>query len=157
VATTPLMLQVLLLTYHGTSVRELPQKEAQLREQVWTDYIQEMVQRKGDPRYYPLHVTTSRLKWLASQMRSRNQTIFSLEQLQPDWLPKKRRILYQWSIGLLYGLLLGPPVGLLVGLLYGLLYGLLVGLLVGLLYGLFDGLSAVLTTAALFGEEREAK
>jgi DNA polymerase III delta prime subunit len=85
--TTPLMLQILMLTYHGTSVRELSHKDAQLREQLWTDYLQRMVSRKGDTSRYPLHVTKMWLSWLAREMRDRNQTIFSLEQLQPDWLP----------------------------------------------------------------------
>src|SRR5262249_37748741 len=46
IATTPLMLQILMLTYHGISVRDLSRKEAQPREQIWTDYIQKMVERK---------------------------------------------------------------------------------------------------------------
>lgn len=140
VATTPLILQVLMLTYHGTSVRELSQKEAQLREQIWADYIQKMVERKGDTRRYPLHATTTRLKWLASEMRRRNQTIFFLEQLQPDWLPKRRRIFYHWSSGLLVGLVYGLLGGLLVGLLIGLIEGLITGLIVGLIGGLITGL-----------------
>lgn len=94
-ATTPLMLQVLMLTYHGTSVRELSHKEAHLREQIWADYVQRMVSRKGDVKRYPLHVTITWLGWLARQMRQRNQTIFYLEQLQPDWLPKRRRAFYR--------------------------------------------------------------
>lgn len=38
-ATTPLLLQVFMLTYHGTSVQALFQKEASLQEQIWTDYV----------------------------------------------------------------------------------------------------------------------
>ncbi len=87
-ATTPLMLHVLILTYHGTSVRELSRKEMQLQEQIWTDYVERMVSRKGDVRRYPLSTTRAWLGWLAREMHQRNQTIFSLEQLQPDWLPK---------------------------------------------------------------------
>ncbi len=127
-ATTPLMLQVLMLTYHGTSVRELSHKEAQLREQIWADYVQRMVSRKGDVKRYPLHVTITWLGWLAQQMRQRNQTIFYLEQLQPDWLPKRQRAFYQWSVGLFLGLFLGLSGGLSGGLLVGLLVGLSGGL-----------------------------
>jgi energy-coupling factor transporter ATP-binding protein EcfA2 len=106
-ATTPLMLQVLMLTYHGTSVRELSHMDAQLREQIWADYVQHMVSRKGDVKRYPLHVTITWLGWLARQMRQRNQTIFYLEQLQPDWLLKRRGAFYQWSVGLSVGLVIG--------------------------------------------------
>ena len=115
-AKTPLMLQILILTYHDTLVRELPHKEAQLREQIWADYVQRMVSRKGDVKRYPLHVTITWLGWLARQMRQRNQTIFYLEQLQPDWLSKRRRAFYQWSVGLVGGLLFGLLGGLLFGL-----------------------------------------
>src|SRR5262249_14386532 len=137
VATTPLMLQVLMLTYHGTSIRALSQKEAQLREQIWTDYIQKMVERKGDARRYPLHATATRLKWLASQMKSRNQATLYLEQFQLDWLPKRQRSLYQWSVALLFGLasilLLGFAGVLMNALFVGLSEGLVVGLFVGFL------------------------
>jgi len=141
-AKTPLMLQVLMLTYHGTSVRELSHKEAQLREQIWADYVQRMVSRKGDVKRYPLHVTITWLGWLARQMREHNQTIFSLEQLQPDWLPQGRRAFYQWGVGLVVGL----AGGLVVGLADGLVGGLLVGLVGGLVGGLFGGLVGGLTT-----------
>jgi len=46
-ATTPLMVHVLVLTYHGVSIQALSQKEAQLREQIWTDYVGRMVSHKG--------------------------------------------------------------------------------------------------------------
>jgi len=88
-ATTPLMLQVLMLTYRGTSVRALSQKEASLREQIWTDYVRRMVEHKGDKRRYSLHVTIGWLRWLAYEMRQHNQTIFFLKSLRPEWLPMR--------------------------------------------------------------------
>src|SRR5450759_4022574 len=69
-------------------------------------------------------------------MRGHNQTIFFLERLQPDQLPKKPGAAYQWSTRLLGGLVIGLLGGLLVGLLVGLLF---VGLLVGLGFGLIFG------------------
>jgi hypothetical protein len=151
VATTPLMLQVLMLTYHGTSVRELSHKEASLQEQIWTDYTQQMITRKGNIRRSPPDLTVSRLRWLASQMRSRNQTIFLLEHLQPDWLSRKGRILYRSGITLLYGLLVGLLFGLIAGLIAGLTAGLLAGLLAGLTAGLLAGLLVGLPVGLRFG------
>jgi DNA polymerase III delta prime subunit len=136
IATTPLMLQVLMLTYHGISVRALSQKAAHLQEQIWMDYVQRMVARKGDAQRYPLHGTTARLSWLASQMRQRNQSIFFLEYLQPDWLPRRQRILYQWSVWLFFGLVMGLEFGLIYGLVLGLVVGLIFGLVLGLVVGL---------------------
>ncbi len=104
IATTPLMLQVLILAYQDTSVRELSNKETLLQQQVWDDFVQRMVSRKGDKNRYPLSITTTWLGHLAQQMREHNQTIFFLERLQPDWLYKKKRVLYQWSVGLSVGL-----------------------------------------------------
>lgn len=63
-ATTPLMLQILMLAYHDISVQELSQKDAQLREQIWTDYVRRMDDRKGNAERYPLHVTQTWLGWL---------------------------------------------------------------------------------------------
>jgi NACHT domain len=140
-ATTPLMVQVLVLTYHGVSIQALSQKEAQLREQIWTDYVGRMVSHKGNGKRYPLKQTLAWMSFLAQQMRGHNQTIFFLERLQPDWLPKKPRAVYRWSTGLLIGLTFGlvseiKPVEALtwsrsrqiVGLLGGLAFGLLFGL-----------------------------
>jgi len=131
-ATTPLLLQILILTYRGTSVRALPQREKQLREQIWTDYVQSMVEHKGNKKRYPLPVTTGWLGWLASEMRQHNQAIFSLEAFQRDWLPLRQRNLYQWSVRLVFGLALGVILGLVGGLVGGLSLGLIFGLLFGL-------------------------
>lgn len=77
-ATTPLMLSVLMLTYQGTTVRELPRKEALLQQQVWTDYVARMVQRKGNESLYPLERTRQWLTWLAQQMRVHQQMLFDI-------------------------------------------------------------------------------
>jgi hypothetical protein len=161
-----------MLAYYGTTVRSLPRIESQLREQIWTDYVQRMVARKGDATRYPLASTTAQLNWLAQQMRAHNQTIFSLELLQPDWLPASRRYLYHWSvvlvIALLFGLLFGPlfelvtglhgglHIGSVAGLHGGLLAGLVGGLIFGLLTGLFVGLAVGSLQPHLFwlGAER---
>ncbi len=128
-ATTPLMLQVLMLTYYDTSVRGLSQREALLREQIWTDYVQRAVERKGDKGRYPLPVTIGWLGYLAREMRQHNQVIFYLEQLQPGWLPEKQRNRYLYSAWLFLGLLFGLGVGLVGGPGMGLVGGLVFWLL----------------------------
>jgi F0F1-type ATP synthase assembly protein I len=101
------------------------------------------------------------LRFLATQMQQHQQTVFFLEQLQPDWLAdRRRRLLYQRSVRLVFGLVTGLLFGLgyvLVGwLLFGLVTGPVTGLLFGLLLGLLAGLLFGHTTAALLFEEREA-
>jgi hypothetical protein len=101
--------------HYGTSylfVRITPtgERQAQLQEQIWADYVQRMVSRKGDAKRYSLTVTTAWLGWLARQMRTHNQTVFFLEQLQLNWLPPRQRGFYQWS-GRLLGRLSGGLSG----------------------------------------------
>jgi hypothetical protein len=104
-ATTPLMLQILILTYHGTTARELSQKSTELQQHVWTAYVQRMVERKGDLQRYPLDRTQRWLSWLAQQMRNHNQTIFFFASIEPDYLPERRRSASRWLSALL-GLLI---------------------------------------------------
>lgn len=149
-ATTPLMLQILILAYHDISVQELSHKDTLLRQQIWTDYVQRMVERKGNAEHYPLHVTQTYLGWLAREMRQHNLTIFSLKELEPDWLPHRQGILYLLSVGLVVGLFaglysglsLGFILGSVIGLAGGLISGSVIGLLFGLLFGMYFGLPA---------------
>jgi GTPase SAR1 family protein len=114
-AITPLWLSVLMLTYQGKTARDLPKLGSLLQQQqIFTHYIERMVERKGNLVRYPLQSTQIWLGWLARQMRMHNQTNFYLEYLQTDWLPERRRPFYQWSVGLVAGLVVGLLGGLLV-------------------------------------------
>ncbi len=152
-ATTPLMLQILMLAYHDISVQELSQKDAQLREQIWTDYVRRMVDRKGNAERYPLHVTQTWLGWLAREMRQHNLTIFSLKELGTDWLPQRQGIFYRRSIGpiagLPFGLYSGVAIGLYSGMVTGVVAGLICGSIIGLLIWLYFGLFYALLAADL--------
>ncbi len=125
-ATTPLLLDVLLLVYQGKAPRGLSKQRNVLLLQVWTTYVERMIERKGDAQRYPLPQTITWLGWLAWQMLKHNQAIFYLERLQPDWLTKRDQTAYRWSVvlviglfgGLLGGLFLGPVGGLVCGLCY---------------------------------------
>jgi NACHT domain/TIR domain len=144
-ATTPLMLNILLLTYQGTSVRSLSNKEPLLLQQVWDDYVQRMAERKGDSKRYPLKQTRQWLGWLARQMRKHNQTVFYLEHLQPDWLASGQRQAYAWLAVRLPAIVIGVLTNILVQFFFQvptpgndiplsslLQYGILGGLLGGL-------------------------
>ena len=142
-ATTPLMLSVLILTYQGKIVHDLPSTILTLQQEVLASYIEHMVERKGDVKRYPLHQTITYLHWLARGMQEHNLTIFYLEQVQPDWLPPRQIFFYRLSVGLVAGLILG--------LLFGLVGGLLFGLVGGLLFGLVGGLLGIIICGLLFG------
>ncbi len=117
-ATTPLMVHILILTYRGTSVEQLSMQHEQLQQQIWTDYLARMVERKGDARRYPLNRTRAWLGWLAHQMRARNQTVFYLEHVQPDWLADRQRRVYEWLGVRLPAIMIGGLVSILIGWLF---------------------------------------
>lgn len=122
-ATTPLMLSVLVLAYYGTAVSGLPQQQATLERQVWTDYVERTVREKGSERQgkqdvpvkcYSLEQTHCWLSWLAQQMREHNQTLFYGEYLQEDWLPATQQRAVKWLVIRLPAMLLGVLISLLL-------------------------------------------
>ena len=117
-ATTPLMVHILILTYRGTSVEQLSMQHEQLQQQIWTDYLARMVERKGNGRRYPLNRTRAWLGWLARQMRAHNQTVFYLEHVQPDWLADRQRRVYEWLGVRLPAIMIGALVSILIGWLF---------------------------------------
>ncbi len=114
-ATTPLMLTILLFASRGTStdkISELTSLGAK-REQLFASYVQHMLKRRGaETRYQPERITHW-LTSLARQMKRQNQTIFYLEQMQPDWLSGNRMLgVYDWLGVRLPDVLMGVLVSL---------------------------------------------
>ncbi|MCU0568363.1 MAG: NACHT domain-containing protein [Oculatellaceae cyanobacterium Prado106] len=154
-ANTPLMVNIIALVYQDKSLDALA---LQAFPQNWQNhlfaiYIQQMLVHRGaDPRYADQQVIRW-LAWLAHTLMQRDQTLFLIEQLQPDDLNSdgQRRglmIIETATVALLMGLAGGGGVGLHQGFaagwsdgllswlnsgLLGMMRGLGVGLLVGLL------------------------
>ncbi len=163
-ATTPLMLTVLLFAYKGTSPDKISEQttlEAK-RELIFASYVQQMLKRRGASQRYKLEQITRWLTYLARQMKRQNQTVFYLEQMQPDWLPKQwQRSVYRALAGGVSGGLLGGLIGLAVGVIVGSssssssllgaaigsVIGLNLGLTIGLIIGLLHLKSAEIRTA----------
>lgn len=165
-ATTPLMLSVLTLAYQGQPASDLPTGDSPQarRHHIFTTYVQRMLQRRGKDSHYIFPQTTHWLSWLAGQLLQHNQTEFSLERIQSDWLPTRRsrrfyHLLVKIAVGLVFGLVFGLMGVLVFGFFYGPLAGLLVGLaymlvyslIYGLIYGLDDLLVGGLVVGLLFG------
>jgi|GEM_PF-417083 len=112
---TPLMLSILTLTYHGMPVEDLLQ-EASLTErqrQIFERYVERMLKRRGAKTHSTSQQTTRWLSWLARQMKQHSQSVFYLEQLQPDWLPGHRMLrVYDLVAIRLPGILMGVLVSL---------------------------------------------
>jgi eukaryotic-like serine/threonine-protein kinase len=148
---TPLMLSIVALTYAGKSAVEL-RAAGTPKERRWhlfDAYTERMFKRRSKETRYTREQTTHWLSWLASRMSWHAQTIFLIEQLQPDWLPAGAAprwyiVLDRCISGLVVGLGSGLVYGLVGGLVYGpvgLVYGLIVGLVVGLGVSFFGGTS----------------
>src|SRR5260221_2047759 len=115
--TTPLLLNIVILTYRDKTLKELPQRglpQEQQRE-IFEQYVQSMLKRYQQQRSFSLAQTISSLVWLAQQIQQRHLTEFHLESLQADWLSTRcTRITYRLVGGLVVGLVGGlsgiPPV-----------------------------------------------
>jgi hypothetical protein len=139
--TTPLMLSVVMLAYHGKTVKDLPHPGLveEQRRLVFEHYVTQMLEQRSSMWHYASQQTLRWLIWLAEQMKQHQLTEFYLERLQPTWLPTKRpRMVYALISGFAFGLVGGTLFGL-VGLLIGGLVDGLVGAAVGLLIGVLIG------------------
>lgn len=89
-------------------------------------------QRKAPP--YSEEQATAWLAWLAYNMCCRDQTIFQVESLQPDWLVDcKETTPYMILTRIFWGMYAGLIFGLIGGLIGGLSFGLVVGIYFGLI------------------------
>ena len=136
-ATTPLMLTILIVVYQDVSLEEIKgDVSTEIRQQqIFALYTQRMLRRRSATSRYEPQQTVHWLSNLARQMKEQSQTVFYIERMQPDWL------MSQWQRRLYYGLVTGPIWGLLVGLeilgtsLPFLLIVLMAALTIGWLFG----------------------
>jgi DNA polymerase III delta prime subunit len=106
-ASNPLMLSVLTLTYYGKSVKALSvisSAEARRRE-VFATYVGRMLKYRGNQSRYTPQQTLHWLAWLARQLVRQQQTEFYMESMQPQWLSDRRSV--QWYCRLIVALLAG--------------------------------------------------
>jgi DNA-binding TFAR19-related protein (PDSD5 family) len=91
-AATPLMLSILVLAYQGRSRLAVVsgQLAGQTQQQVFASYVSRMLTRRGVHKQYSEEQIMHWLTILAQQMKRKNQTLFYIEQMQPDWLPEGR-------------------------------------------------------------------
>jgi serine/threonine protein kinase/predicted ATPase/tetrahydromethanopterin S-methyltransferase subunit G len=141
---TPLMLSLAVLAYRYVSPAELTRQRslAACQHQILEHYVARMLQRSGSRHYrYTVEQTMHRLSWLACQLSQHNQTVFYIEQLQPDWLPNR---FLRWLYAALAVRSIEAFIGLWVGILSSFLFtgyvygiGIQVYAPIGLIIGLF--------------------
>jgi DNA polymerase III delta prime subunit len=119
--TTPLMLQVVILTYRGKTVKDLPGlgSAEEQRQQIFASYVKRMLedQKRSSEMRYNYKQAVFWLCWLAQQMKQHNQTVFYIERMQPKLLSDNHsRHIYQlFAMKLLSGI----DVGLIFAVLCG--------------------------------------
>lgn len=149
-AKSPLMLNIMILAYQGVDVEQLPiMGVEEHRRHLFNSFIERMFKRRGVHEQYPQQQTMNWLIELAKRMKQASQSVFLIEELQPNWLQTNLqkaayRIAVEMTVGLIWGVTLGifskvlnysldPMLGLAVGISSGLITGLLTGL-VGCFY-----------------------
>jgi hypothetical protein len=136
--TTPLMLNILMLTYQGKLIEEEILKgdlETQ-RQQLFAAYVQRMFRRRRVDTRYSFQQTEHWLAWLAKQMATHNQTELYIEQMQPDWLPDSRtHRMYRVIACLLFGLFIGQAIFSLISLISNYSFGMVVAVLTVIFFG----------------------
>jgi MFS family permease/DNA polymerase III delta prime subunit len=161
-AKSPLILGIMSLAYQDVSLdipthQSLATTEAR-RQHLLDTYIERMFKRKGEQtKRYTDEQTKGWLSWLARGMEQHNQSIFLIEQLQPNWLVGQSsswaylltsRIITLLLFGLITGLVFAVSYARLLRvtdtLIRGpggwLIFGLFIGLVAGLLLALIDGI-----------------
>ena len=154
-AQSPLMLSIMTLAYQSTLVETLPAVASieMRRKHLFAAYVERMFARRGADTYYSRPQTIRWLAWLAQALLQRDQTIFFIEQMQPQsLLTGAQHRHYAIGVGLGVGLIAGVVVGLSQAAAAGPVIGLVVGLMDGLVAGLSFGL-----VVGLAGGNHEAK
>src|SRR5581483_8931170 len=108
-ATTPLLLNIMILTYQGAPTESLPVTGTleDRRSMLLTAYVERMFARRGATSTYPRERTVRWLAWLARALSQQSRPSLYLEDLQPDWLPapgaRRQYILVDRLVGGLVG------------------------------------------------------
>jgi eukaryotic-like serine/threonine-protein kinase len=120
-AETPLMLNVMSLSFQGASGDELTKREGssteQRKKQIFQLYVEEMFRRKGvASHHFPKEKIAHWLSWLAGRMRQHSQSVFLVEGLQPSWLDTKvKRVIHGAAVALVLGLIVDIIYWFLIG------------------------------------------
>lgn len=132
-ARSPLILNIMVLTYQGVSSKEiLPQgtdsAAPNYQQQLFDAYIQRMLARRPNHTYSPAQIK-GWLTSLAQRLVASSQTVFLIERIQPDWLqPAQYRVYVAglWCSFFAIATLLGIQVLTLDRLLLAVLLGSLI-------------------------------
>lgn len=142
---SPLMLNIMTLSYQGASAEELGQLDTieARRNHLFNKYIDRMFTRvaRTKSRLYSRAKTIKWLSWLAEKMSRHAQSVFLIERMQSTWLEtwaQERQ--YANNAMLIVGLISGLLIGLIAVLIGELIGRPMRWLIVGPIFGLIAGL-----------------
>ncbi|WP_083960450.1 NACHT domain-containing protein, partial [Methylomonas lenta] len=120
-AESPLMLNIMSMTYQSARPESFTAGSLSLKDrrtQIFAAYIDKMFQRKAPTsQIFPKEKVIYWLSWLAKGMADHSQSVFFVEDLQPNWLDGwKQRATYRGISSLLFGLMVGLMLALVIEL-----------------------------------------
>ena len=164
-AATPLFLSIMIMTYRDKQDVDIWvfKDEKVQRKHLFDTYIERMFERSRSTNalFKKLDILYW-LSWLAQKMIEYNQFPYSVEEMQLNWLYRKKQWGYRLSVGLACSLICVPFFGIIGGsifvaanwIYFGNIVGLILGLLVMLPLSLFCGLIFGLTVGLVFGASK---
>ena len=131
----PVLLNIMVMAYSKEEdflLDEVNSKDKQ--SELFATYINKMFSRRLDQTKFSSKDTVEWLTWLAKQMQVQGQSVFYLENLQPNWLEKNQQRIYSFILNILIKLQMAVLLGVFVGLPFGLGWGIGAGLVATLLW-----------------------
>ena len=122
-----------------------PERPIRNASELFKAYIEKQLpdsQGTYPPRKSPIQERTFQkrtlhyLVWLAKKLEDKNETVFLIEGIQPNWLATQQ----QWEYHLIFGLIVGVVGGLIVCVVFSLIFSPSTGIIGGLIFGLSAGL-----------------
>lgn len=147
-AKTPLFLNMLTLAYEEILIeswKRLPSSEAQ-RQYLLNAYIRRQMTREINQQWYPKgreprpEKFRHWLMWLATKMKEKNMTNFSLQKLSLSWLETEREQQIYFIGIILITVLIVSLTASITGAIIGAIFGLASGMIFGIIAGVMSGL-----------------
>lgn len=156
-ATTPLVLDLLMRTYPGVGPESLPLSgdKAVRLDQVFQAYAELMLRRKGSGAHYAREKSIAWLSWLATSLTRHSQSVLYVERLEPDWIDTRSgRLLYALGdrlvVSLLLGVLAAGVAGLVLDGAWAVSYGAVVAIAVTMAGRTTEGQRSLLRAVTAF-------
>jgi len=141
-AESPLFLSIMMMAYRDRRDIDIfgSGGEKARRKHLVDSYIERMFERRTENESFKKQDLLRQISWLASKLFFNNTVHYLVEDMQPQWLGKKKQKLYGLMLGVIAGVIIGLIIGLIFGLIGELIGDLISWLTVGLIVGVIGGI-----------------